>query len=167
MRTSIRALLIVLLAASWGCTRPPSVNHPPGWVRVANTKFELFVPPCFTPPQDTNNPSFALEGPEVQLKFWPGTDTDRMEVRFDWGPDIEDFARFTKEKHYASHSERIGGKRATVVSFYYKPWWKNELIAAYFPEADGKDIHFCVTVLCRSTNDYETARTMFRTIRFK
>ena len=167
MRTYGRILLVLLLVELWGCTRAPSVNPPPGWVKVATTKFELFVPPWFKPPRATNNLSFSLEGPELRPGSLLDTNFGRMEVSFDWGRGIEDFADFTKNKHYMLTSERIGGKRAKVVSFYYEPWLLNELIAIYFPEADGRDIQFSVLALCRSTNDYEIARTMFRTIRFK
>ena len=157
MRALIQYASVALLAASCGCIPSGSLKPPLGWGKVSNARFEFFVPPGMTTWGILN--SNALHG---------AFESKSIHLSFDYGLSKEDFSGWAKAGHYASRQERIGGKRAQIVSFYYEPATPyHELIALHFPEADGKDYELGVTALCSTTNDYETVGTIFRTIRFK
>ena len=157
MRTWIHLTSTALLAMTCGCTPSTSIDPPSSWVKIANARFDFCVPPDMNTfgLLDTNSLHGQSEGKSMFLSF-------------EYGLSQEDYSGFTKAKHYASHEERIGGRTAKIVEFYYEPFLRyHELIAVDFPRVDGKEFQLNVTAICSTTNDYETARKIFRTIRFK
>ena len=146
---------IAMLAACYGCIPSTSISPPPGWRQVENRRFDLWVPPDVKAwaPLDTNALSDHFTG-------------DTIELTFQYGTILGDLSGFTNAPHYACSVERIDGKKAKITSFYYwgsRPY--HELISAHFPEVDGKELS--LTATCRTTNDYDTASKILRTLRFK
>jgi hypothetical protein len=146
MRNLILFASLALLATS-GCSAGLP-KTPPGWVKVANERFAFFVPPTMT------------------MRGIPGTnalhgefESKSIRLAFSYELSTEDYSGWTKARHYACYEERIAGKRAQIVSFYYEPATPyHEFIAVRFPDTDGKDYELGLTALCNTTNDYETVR---------
>ena len=93
-----------------------------------------------------------------------------MRLCFEYGMTHEDYAALTNAPHYRSHEERIAGRRARIVEFYYSltdPPYYREIIAVDFPSVEGEWSHLHLKALCRTTNEYAKARTIFRTVRLK
>ena len=91
-----------------------------------------------------------------------------MSLRFDYGMYSDPLSFFKERPSYDSRNECIGGKNAKIVSFY-NPGKGNPFdyaIAVQFPEVKGF-AKLTVSVTCKVTNEYEIARTIFRTIKFK
>lgn len=146
-------LFCVLLAA--GCTPPTSVKPPPGWVQIDAGNFSLYVPPDVK--------AVPLQGIDSLVGAYQG---DFISVRFDYGMN-SDPLDYQRLPGYRSRHERIGGKRAKIVS-YNSPGTGHSVdyaIAVHFPEVTG-NLKLTVYVTGSTANDYETALTIFRTIQF-
>lgn len=157
MRIWILLARVAMVVVTGGCRPSPSVAPPSGWIKLANSRFSVFVPPEMN--------SFGSLDPNAAFGELDGKS---MHLSFEYGLSHEDLSGFKKAKHYAAHKELIGGKTARMVEFCYEPFRPyHELIAVDFPEANGGTSQLNVTVICQTTNDYETAKTIFRTIRFR
>ena len=157
MRIWILLASVAMVVVTGGCRPSPSVAPTSGWIKLANSRFSMFVP-------SEINSSGSLDASAAFGEL----DGKSMHLSFEYGVSHEDFSGFKKAKHYAAHEERIGGKTARIVEFYYEAFRPfHELMAVDFPEVDGGTFQLNVTVICETTNDYETAKTIFRTIRFR
>jgi len=146
-------LFCMLLAA--GCTPATSVNPPLGWVQIDAGDFSFHVPPDVK--------AVPAQGLDSRVGAYQG---DFMSVGFDYGA-YSDPLNYQRLPGYRSHGERIGGKSATIVS-YYNPGSGHAFdhaIAVHFPEVNG-NLKLTVQVTCKTATDYETALTLFRTIQF-
>lgn len=156
MRTSRQLLLIAVCSALSGCTPSTSVNPPNGWVQVDAKKFSFYVPSDIKAVPVRGIDSFVGEYKcdSISLSFDYGQYSNRLENEGESG--------------YASRKERIGGKSAKIASFHYPntghPF--DHAIGVHFPQVAGKEVRLTVFATCKTTNDYETAKTIFRTIKF-
>lgn len=154
MRTWSSLLFCALLAA--GCAPATSVKPPPGWVKIDGRNFSFYVPPDVK--------AVSVQGMDSLVGGYQG---DVISIGFDYGM-YSDPLDYQGRPGYRSHDERIGGKRAKIVS-YYNPGSGHSFdhaIGVHFPEVKGKDIALTVYATCKTTDDYEIARTIFRTIEF-
>jgi len=157
MRSLSQLPFVVLVALFSGCMPSTSISPPSGWVQVDAKKFVFFVPPDIKPVPVHGIDSFVGEyqGNSISLSF-------------DYGLYSDDLTTAEGGSDYSSHLERIGGKKARISSFYFPntghPF--DNAIGVHFPEAGGKNIKLTVFATCKTTNDYETARRIFRTIKF-
>jgi hypothetical protein len=158
MQAVSRVITIAMLGALFGCTPSTSISPPPNWVRIDGGRFSFYVPPDVTPEpvQGIDSVVGAYNGNSI----WLGTDYGR------YSDSLE-----TAEggSGYIAHQERIDGMKARVASFYFPeaghPF--KYAIGVYFPSVSWWD-HTRLTVFarCKTTNDYETAQMIFRTIKF-
>lgn len=158
MRALKQLLVVTLVATFFGCMPSTSVNPPAGWTKVDTGKFVFYVPSDIKTVPVRGIDSFVgqYKGNTISLSFDYGFYSSRLE-------DAEGGSGYT------AHWERIGGKKARIASFYF-PNTGNPFdyaIGVHFPEAAGKDVRLTVFATCKSTNEYETARMIFRTIKFK
>jgi len=147
-----------VLAVFCGCTPSTSVNPPPGWVQVDARKFVFYAP--------LDLKAVPVHGLDSFIGDYKG---DSITLSFDYGLYSDPLETAHGGSGYTSHRERIGGQMAKIASFYLPnsdPQF-DFAIGVHFPKAAGKEIGLTVFATCKSTNDYETARTIFRTIRFK
>lgn len=154
LRAWSRLLFCALLAVS--CTPATSVKPPPGWVQIDARNFSFHVPPDVK--------AVPVQGIDSFVGQYEG---DSISVGFDYGM-YSDPLDYKGRPGYRSRDERIGGKRAKIVS-YYNPATGHSFdyaTGAHFPEVNGNGLKLTVHVMCRTTNDYETAQTIFRTIKF-
>jgi hypothetical protein len=157
MRPSFQAIGLVILCVVVGCTAPTPVKSPPSWTIVNADEFEFSAPPDFK--------AVPVHGIDSFVGEYRG---DTITLVFDYGP-YSDPLDYQGRPAYTSHTERIGGKVAKIVS-YYNPVSGHHFdyaIGVYFPDLNGKGTRLTVYATCKTTHDYETARTIFRTIRFK
>lgn len=151
MRVWSPLLFCVLLAA--GCTPATSVKPPLGWVQIDAGNFSFYAPPDVK--------AVPSRGIDSLVGAYQG---DFIAVGFDYGM-YSDPLDYKRRPGYRSHHERIGGKRAKIVS-YYNPGAGHSFdyaIAVHFPEVNG-NLKLTVYVTCKTAKDYETALTLFRTI---
>lgn len=153
-----RLLTTAAVFGVWGCCAPSSsISPPPGWRQVENRRFDLWVP--------------------SEIKAWRPIDTNAwydvfqgqtMELQFVVCPVLDGDVCFTNAPHYHRSVERIAGKKVEITSYYYwasRPY--HELISARIAGMDGGSSQLVITATCESTNDYATAKQIFRTLKFK
>jgi len=157
MRAWNSLLFCSLLAVASGCTPATSVSPPFGWVQIDAREFSFYVPPDVK--------AVPVQGIDSFVGEYNG---DSISLNFDYGH-YSDPLDYKERTNYIAHDERIDDKKARVVS-YDNPGSGHPFdyaIGIHFPEVNGKDIRLTVYATCKTTNDYETARTVFRTIKFR
>lgn len=132
-------------------SEPPVPPHPPEWVRIDVKAFSFYAPPDLKPIPVQGVDSFVGEyqGDSITLHFDYG--------RFSNSLDDRDCADYT------SNEEQIGGKDAKIASFNA---YGENVVGVYFPTAGGEEIRLTVTATGKSPADHDTAKAIFRTIRF-
>ncbi len=155
----------VVLAAALGLAQAATNSPPSGWVRIAARKFELSVPPDVK--------SVPVQGIDSFVGEYKGTD---ISLAFDYGI-FSSSLKHTGSPDFVSSVERIDGMTARVVSFHNPGSGHafDHAIGVHFAEVGGKErtwagtnkLRLTVFATCKSTNDYETVRTIFRTIHFR
>jgi len=92
---------------------------------------------------------------------------DSISLSFDYGL-YSNRLENNGQSGYVARKERIGGKDAKIASFQERytgnPF--EHAIGVHFPHVAGKEIRLTVFATCKTTNDYETAKTIFRTLKF-
>jgi hypothetical protein len=140
-------------------TIPSNTTHfkpPPGWLQIDAGAFRFYVPPEVK--------AVPIQGTDSLVGAYRG---DFISVEFDYGM-YSDSLDYKRLPGYRSRHERIGGKRANIVS-YYNPGAERSFdhaIAIHFPEVNG-NLKLTVHATCKTANDCQTALTLFRTIEFK
>jgi hypothetical protein len=161
-----RSLVLLPLLLLTGCEDSKSLPSDPkasnpdaieSWAQVDGRAFAFRVPPDMkaVPVQGIDSEVGEYRGDSISLSFDHGLFSDPMDYR--------------KQADYISHEERINGRKARIVS-YYSPGREHPFdfaIGVHFPNVNGKNVRLTVYARCKTKDDYETARTIFRTIRFK
>jgi hypothetical protein len=114
MRVFLRLISAVMLVASLGCSPSSSVAPPPGWARVANSRFDFFVPPSIT-----NGWGWGLLDTNA---LYGAFEDASMHLTFEYGVSHEGYSGFTKAPHFRSYQEHISGKTVKIFEFYYEPF---------------------------------------------
>lgn len=153
VRLWISLPLSALLAV--GCTPVASVEPPPGWRQVDVGDFSFHVPPDMK--------AVSSQGIDSVVGQYR---SDSLSVGFDYGMN-SDPLNDRQSSGYRSRYERIGGKRAKIVSYHASGAQDSfrHAIAAHFPEVNGNR-KLTVHARCKTANDCETASTLLRTIEF-
>ena len=150
-------VLISVVAVLWGCTPSTSVDRPAGWAQIDAKKFTFWVPPDVkaVPTHGIDSYVGQFKGEAIAFGFDYGFYSDPLE--------------YSDRKDFTEKSEWIWGKKAKIVSFHNPrsdhPF--DEAIAVHFPDTGTKGIKLTVFATCRTQKDYDTARTIFRTIKFQ
>jgi len=133
---------------------PPITPHFPGWVLMDEKAFSFYAPPDMKslPVQGVDSFVGEYHGDSITLHFDYGRFSNPLENRDGTGV-----------SEYSSQVELIGGKNAKVVSLHS---YGEKLVGVYFPSAGGEGIRLTVTATGKTPSDYETAKTIFRTIQF-
>lgn len=153
MRRLFPVTMFFVFYAVCGCTPSTSVKASPGWTVVDARKFQFSVPPDIK--------AVPVRGIDSFVGQYKGTN---LSFDFDYG----EYSNPLDGCVGPEHVERIDGKEAKIVEgcnsgsspFGYA-------IGVHFPHVIGNEIKLTVFATCKTTNDYETAKTIFRTIRFK
>ena len=160
MRALNLLLVCTLLAMASSCTpatSDTSVSPPSGWVQIDAREFSFYVPPDMkaVPVQGIDSFVGEYKGESISLDFDYGHWSNRLDDE--------------EEPNFIANEERIGGKKARVVS-YDAPnsiHTYDYAIAVHFREVNENDNRLTVYATCKTANDRETARTIFRTIKFR
>jgi hypothetical protein len=129
----------------------PVTPHPPGWVLMDEKAFSFYAPPDMKPIPVQGVDSFVGEyrGESLTLNFDYGRFCNQLD-----GSSCTD---------YNANEEQIGGKDAKTASFRLDG---KQIIGVYFPSTgeEGEGLNLTATGI--RPVDYDTAKTIFRTIRF-
>jgi hypothetical protein len=89
-------------------------------------------------------------------------------LSYDYGP-WSDPLPYAKKPQFNEQTERIDGRLARIVSFHNPgsghPF--DYVIAAHFADTGKPNTKLTLFATCKTTDDYQTVKTIFRTIRFK
>lgn len=132
-------------------TELPVTPHPPGWVLMDEKSFSFYAPPDMRP--------FPVEGVDSFVGEYHG---NSITLYFDYGR----FSNSLDDRDCTDHTsneERIDGKDAKIASFHANG---ENVVGVYFPNAGGEGIRLTVTATGKSPTDFDTAKAIFRTIRF-
>jgi hypothetical protein len=153
MRHFFRIALLAVVCHCLHCFAAPPVEIPPGWTTVDSQKFKFSIPPDLK--------EVSIRGIDSFVGQYKGTN---LSLSFDYG----DYSDPLIHCQGAAHVEEIDGKTAKIVTECYSRRGDSPRhgIGVHFPKL-GRDTKLTVLVECNSTNDFETAKTIFRTIRFK
>jgi len=148
---------VIVTALLPGCTPSTSIEPPSGWTPIDAKKFTFSVPPDVKA-----MPTFGIDSYVGEYRG------DAIAFHFDYGI-YSDPLECSSKSGFAERLERIGGKKAKIVSFHNpgSGYPFDEAIAIHFPSAGPKGIKLTVFATCQTQKEYETVRVIFRTIRFK
>ena len=152
-------LTVYVALALSGCQPPPStsIGPPAGWIAVKASQFVFYVPPDMKqiPAQAEDSEEALYQGNSISLSY-------------DYGP-WSDPLKHTEKPQFKGQAERIDGRLARIVSFSNPgsghPF--DNAIAVHFSDTGKPKMKLTLFATCKTTKDYETVKTIFRTIKFK
>ena len=158
MNLRIRFAGVAMIAVFFGCAPTTSLHPPSGWVEMDLPNFVISIPPDI-------KPAYA-PGVVSLISTYMG---DSISMEVDAGPHSDPLENAGGGMDYASHEERIGGRKARIASFNFPQGGRpfEHAMGIYFPRVAEKDVRLTVFAMCKTEANYETIRKMFRTIRFK
>ena len=138
-------------------TQPKPAVSTIGWSSIDATHFTFDLPPDFRSVLAQGIDSFAGEYRSNSVK-----------ITFDYGA-LSDPLSENGQPNYTSSEEELGGRRALLVSFDNTGHDGGYGYArcVHFPNAGPNGIKLTVFANCKSKDDYDIARAIFRSIRFK
>jgi hypothetical protein len=157
MRTFNQIFTCALFVIVAGCAMKTLVKPPSGWVQIDAREFKFYAPQDIKP--------VPVQGIDSYVGEYKG---DAISLNFDYGG-YSDPLIYPERKAYVVHDEQIDGKKARIVS-YYDPGTGNPFdfaIGVYFADVNGKGTRLTMYATCKTTNEYQTATMIFRTITFK
>lgn len=145
-------LWMLLLSVLTGCV----VMHPAEWRHGGQTQcFRFSLPPDFG--------QTSLRGRGLEIAQYTNAN---VTITFDDGPyfgqPLDSLSTFA---NYSSHTERMAGVPAQVVSFDIPPGPSHRF--NYGLAASYRGIGLTVYAHCRTRDDYPTALAIFKSVRLK
>jgi len=143
---------VALLCGLLGSIPSNSIRPPRGWVKIDARYFDFYVPPDLRSTPVTSIDSFVGR--------YKG---NSFSISFDYGAYSDPLDGSGGGSTYHLHFEHIDGKRARVGFLEYT----NSGLVDYAVGVNFREQGLTMTANCKSRAGCETARIIFRTVKFK